>query len=362
MALSAQSINNWTRQVIVKTQPFLIRWRFVILLSISIALGIFELIEHPDFLTDNTLYFFKEMTLYYGLIIITAIMIEIALKSMIAKNQTIRILDIRHILSRQLIASKDWDEVVTKVLQFPASIMDVSATALFIYDQNTKNYISERSWIATSEKSEIQAQIITRDDCCWDDINTLAPNVHQLDCERITKVNQGKRSCYHITINYVGLPIGMFYIILPKHKLLTNEYAQIFSNTAEDIAIGLSTARQRQQQHAVEIVNTAANERLEIARDLHDTLGQNLGYLHFKLDQILTEGGKRHLGKLRPELEHLRTLSNESYELVRNTLVILHHRSNHQISDLFVAHTQIIANRWDFIQVDDRVNHALYHQ
>ncbi len=84
---------------------------------------------------------------------------------------------------------------------------------------------------------------------------------------------------------------------------------------------------------------------MEIARDLHDTLGQNLGYLHLKLDQILTAGEKYSLRTLKNELEHLRELANESYELVRNTLVILHHGSDHQINELFKAHTQIIAKR-----------------
>ena len=116
----------------------------------------------------------------------------------------------------------------------------------------------------------------------------------------------------------------------------------------------MSAAKHRQLQHAIEVANAASNERLEIARDLHDTLGQNLGYLHFKLDQILAEDKEVSCSAKRSELERLRELANESYELVRNRLVILHHTDEHRISELFKAHSQIISKRAGFsVSIDE---------
>ena len=348
MLLSVRNKIHRQHVFIGKIQDFLIHWRIVILLLASIFLGVFELIEHPDFLTDNSLYFFKEIALYYTLIAITAIMVEVAIKAVITKNQTIDILDARHTLSMKLIAAKDWDDVVTRVVQYPASIQQVSATSLMIFNQDDDNFVTERSWIDPSEDIEFLAQTISRDACCTDDIKTLAPNVHLIDSEKIARINNGKRVCYHITINYGDLPIGMFYLILPKYKHLAHEHVQLLSNTAEDIGIGLSAAKQRQLQHAIEVANAATNERLEIARDLHDTLGQNLGFLHLKLDQILTAGKKPALATLYNELEQLRDLSDESYELIRTTLVILHQKSDYRISDLFNALTLNVSKRTGF--------------
>ncbi len=345
MILSLRSIKNRTRPFFDKVQHTFIQWRIAILVIASIFVATFELIEHPDFLTDDTFYFFKEIALYFTLIFIIAIVVELAIRASIIKNQTIKILDARHNLSLQLISAKDWEEVVTRVLQYPSSILPVSATSLLIYTQDTDNFTTERSWVAADETIDIQIVAISRDSCCTDDIRTIAPNIHLVDCEKITKKIIGKRKCYHLSINYGDLPIGMLYMILPKNKPLSREDALLLSNTADDIAIGLFAAKQRQIQHAIEVSNAASNERLEIARDLHDTLGQNLGYLHLKLDQLLTSGDQRHSGKLQSELEHLRGLADESYELVRYTLVILHHGSEHRISELFNAHAQMIAKR-----------------
>ena len=345
MVLTQQSIKNLTRPFFDKIRNFLIRWRIVILLFATTFLGIFEIIEHPDFLTDNSYYFFKEIALYYTLIAITAVMVEVAIKAVIAKNQTIKILDARHNLSMQLISAKNWEEVVSRVIQYPASILPVSATSLLIFDEVNDIFTTEASWIAPSENIEIQVKTISRDACCSDDISAIAPNVHLVDCEKFARIGDGNRQCYHISINYGDLPIGMLYMILPQHKYLADEHAQLLSNTADDIAVGLSAANQRQQQHTLEVTQAANNERLEIARDLHDSLGQNLGFMHLKLDQILTAGEKYSLRKLENELEQLRELANDSYELVRNTLVILHHGNDHQINELFKAHTLIIAKR-----------------
>jgi two-component system nitrate/nitrite sensor histidine kinase NarX len=146
-------------------------------------------------------------------------------------------------------------------------------------------------------------------------------------------------------LNYGKKSVGILNLFLPKDQGMDDDKIRLLWNTAEDIAVALNAARQRLTQHLIEVANAASTERLEIARDLHDTLGQNLGYLHLKLDQILTVGPKSSAERLYGELEQLRDLANESYELVRNTLVILHHSGDHRINELFNAHTLSFTKR-----------------
>ena len=345
MAITLRSMINRTHPFWGKSENFLLRWRKVILAGLTLSIGVMEIFEHPDLFLEEEPYFYLELGIYIGLLFIAAIMIDIAIRAVEIKNQTINILDTRRNLSMQFSGAKDWDETLKIVLQYPSSFAPVLATSLLIFNPDLNEYRTERSWIAPNTEINIQKLTFHRESCCAHDLHAVTAEIHQVDCKTLVKNTNRKYACYHITLQYGNTPVGILNIVVPENRPLISTQTQCLSNTAEDIAIGLSAARLRQEQHAIEVANAASNERLAIARDLHDTLGQNLGYLHFKLDQILIDNDTSTCHAKRTELENLRNLANESYELVRNTLVILHHKTDHRISELFNAHAQIIAKR-----------------
>ena len=61
-------------------------------------------------------------------------------------------------------------------------------------------------------------------------------------------------------------------------------------------------------------------ERMAIARDLHDSLGQSLGYLHLKLDEIASHPRRQKVGNLNQDLARMRDVANEAYEQIRGML------------------------------------------
>ena len=63
-------------------------------------------------------------------------------------------------------------------------------------------------------------------------------------------------------------------------------------------------------------------ERKRLARDLHDKLAQNLGYLHFKLDQLAASGEATltDIESIQTDLEKMRQIADQTYEQVRGTL------------------------------------------
>jgi nitrate/nitrite-specific signal transduction histidine kinase len=338
-------IIEWMLSSARKIQHRVVQWRLLIMLCVASTILFFELIEHPDFLYDDSLYFFKEIAAYFGLIIIIMIMLELNIKANIIKNQTIKILDARHYLSMQLTAAKDWNEVVARVLQYPSTFQPVSAASLMIYHPATDNFTTEQSWIAPNMDINIPTMSISRDLCCANDLRKLTPNIHLVKPGELGTSQDKELLTYHIPLDFGNIQTGILNIHLAKNRPLDEENLQLLSNTAEVMTIGLNAAKQRLQQRTIAIANAATNERLEIARDLHDTLGQNLGYMHLKLDRILSNDQSEFTGGIHKELQGLRDIANESYELVRNTLIILHDQSNHRISDLFSAHAELIAKR-----------------
>jgi two-component system, NarL family, nitrate/nitrite sensor histidine kinase NarX len=89
-------------------------------------------------------------------------------------------------------------------------------------------------------------------------------------------------------------------------------------------------------------------ERNVISRDLHDTLGQHLSFLHFKLDQLASGDVSNQRDELRRQLAEMRDLSNEAYEHVTGTLTILRNSDASTIGETLLAYAKWIGSRAGF--------------
>jgi signal transduction histidine kinase len=96
---------------------------------------------------------------------------------------------------------------------------------------------------------------------------------------------------------------------------------------------------------------TALAERRSVSHYLHDHLGQNLGYLHLKMDQLLTEKDKLSMEKVLADLELMRDAAYESYEIVRGVLETIHPETTQTLTNLLMEHARKISQRAD-IEID----------
>ncbi|MFN8486064.1 MAG: PAS domain S-box protein [Caldilineaceae bacterium] len=64
-------------------------------------------------------------------------------------------------------------------------------------------------------------------------------------------------------------------------------------------------------------------ERMAIARDLHDSMGQSVGYLHLKLDEITTCAPLQTMDNLYKDLLRMRDVADEAYGQIRSMLAAL---------------------------------------
>jgi len=84
--------------------------------------------------------------------------------------------------------------------------------------------------------------------------------------------------------------------------------------------------------------------QLDIARDLHDTLGQNIGYIRMKLE-YLNEKKTVKKSDLRAELQVMSKAANESYELIRGTLAVLQTNNSSDLFRVFSRYAEQIEER-----------------
>jgi PAS domain S-box-containing protein len=100
--------------------------------------------------------------------------------------------------------------------------------------------------------------------------------------------------------------------------------------------------RNRREKHLTQMLHTM---QLEIARDLHDTIGQNIGYLRMKLDYLDEKKTPYLENDLKGELKQMSQVANESYDLVRGTLAILQLKNPGDLFQLFKRYADQVVER-----------------
>jgi PAS domain S-box-containing protein len=100
--------------------------------------------------------------------------------------------------------------------------------------------------------------------------------------------------------------------------------------------------RNRREKQLTQMLHSM---QLEIARDLHDTIGQNIGYLRMRLDYLDEKRPPYRENDLQADLKQMSQVANESYDLVRGTLAILQLKNPGDLFQLFKRYAGQVVER-----------------
>jgi signal transduction histidine kinase len=276
------------------------------------ALALFFL-ELYEFYLEEPLNLF-EVALYAILVAVTGLFLEVYVRSNTAYKQALKILQFKHSLSQDLALSEDTEALIQTLTELPGKVIDVEETYLLMADSSLGPFDIVGHW-----KKDTQS-----DHQRWDP---------QFECPRCLDPTPSSNSTIHLCTGYAGDSSSSIYSLavmnqhLPpailKFKLasgvqLDSNVEDIFNNVSDEITVALQVNEARKRLSELEYAQVAIAERRAVSAYVHDKLGQNLGYLHMKLDQLYRSGiiGSEN----EQELVRMRDVANDSYEIVRDFL------------------------------------------
>ena len=114
-------------------------------------------------------------------------------------------------------------------------------------------------------------------------------------------------------------PQGLLCVGLRGHRRFHQPELDMLSRLAGQTSIAIENARLYEQAQQLAVLE----ERERIARELHDSLAQALGYIGFRAGLALDHLDSDDLGGLRSELEHVEATADEAYTDVRASILDL---------------------------------------
>jgi PAS domain S-box-containing protein len=102
--------------------------------------------------------------------------------------------------------------------------------------------------------------------------------------------------------------------------------------------------RNQKEQLLTQTIHTI---QLDIARDLHDTVGQNISFLRMKLEYLAWKKSIKR-GEMQTEIQSMIKAANESYDLIRGTLAVLQSGDSTDLFRLFSRYAEQIEERSAF--------------
>ena len=149
-------------------------------------------------------------------------------------------------------------------------------------------------------------------------------------------------------VGHHDLPVTLLKFSLRDGARLTQDERKILDNIGDEIAVALLAGRVQKRLSELQSAEVAIAERRMVSAYVHDQLGQNLGYLHLKLDQLGTNENIISSKDVRKTLRHLREVANDSYEIVRDILKKIQPETIPHLANLLREHAIRVSRMENF--------------
>jgi|GEM_PF-896543 len=235
------------------------------------------------------------------------------------RDEMARELSLRRAFVSRLHAAQSWRELAELVVTLPGSIVSADRAWLLAQRAGEEEFDQVAGWEGPGARLLPPSDPVVPVACERCSAHTSRRGTRVLACHHAHPGSADAhpaRYCLWLFSDGAGRAALLF--DLPANRPLVPDQLKMLDDLGDEISLAIGNAnlhyvRQRQDE-------VARNERLRIARDLHDTLGQNISYLRLKLERLSDTGPDAGRTDVQDELAKMLVVAEEAYEQVRDTL------------------------------------------
>jgi signal transduction histidine kinase len=299
----------------------LLRWRWLVLIvAIPISIVI-ELLEG-----QSEAFQFLDEVVIDGLVLpfSTWIVLTFAAQRIARQFEVEEALTQRQTFMQRLAEHRGYADLTHFVVHFPSTLLPVDHVSLFIFEPERKQFELAREWNGASSGGSPAARYQAGLMQCHACQTSEAARTNRIGaCAARSQQGEASGQEYCLLFAHDGVPVGVLRLRCLAGSALSAKQIEVVNELAPEIARALALALADSRKAALAYREAQANERRRIAHELHDSLAQQVFYLHLGLDQLAgadtqVEGNAAHR-----KLETLRDVAAEVYEQIRHNLSIL---------------------------------------
>lgn len=278
--------------------------------------------EHQSGQTILTDHMLLGEIIVFGLLlpIISGIVLAYTGRTAIERDKMAKALKLRRGLIAQMHKAESWNELVDLVVTTTGKVTSANRAWLLAQRSGEEEFDQIAHWQQPESNLSLSPyRPITPAICEQCTQATLPERTKVATCHYANAPNDSidyTRYCLWLSAEDTGKTALLFDI--PQKAYLDIEQIKILEDLSSEMSLAIENANLNYVQKSQ--VDLAKNERLRIARDLHDTLGQNISYLRLKLEQLSTARLTSDHLAFQDELTKMLNVADEAYEQVRGTL------------------------------------------
>jgi signal transduction histidine kinase len=299
----------------------LLSWRWLVL-AIGIPISVvIEIIEGYSL----DLHVLDEVVIDGLLLPLTTwVVLTFAARNIARHFEREEVLEQRQHFMQRLAEHREYRGLAHFIVRFPSTLLPIDHASLFVYDHHLAQLDFVTEWNAAGSVDPPTPRYLRAQADCSACLSSEAVQMCNTGaCVALDQLTASSAHEYCLSLSHDDVLVGVLRLRYQAGETPVADQLKFITTLAPEIALALGLAIEDAQQAKRIYREAQIQERRRITHELHDSLAQQLFYLHLSLDQLVGDDALLASDATQRKVESLRDVAADVYEQVRNNLSIL---------------------------------------